>query len=387
MKIVSIVEAALGLHINYDSLVEIKKDQALMTLKKAGVNIISEDLTKIYKMDNPYNYRNKAQYPVRNIDNKITYGMFRERTHKLTEVRSCILQDELATITVERIIEILNKLEFIGYDEFTKKGDIKNIIVRVGKYTREILCVLVVKNGDIIHTNKFKEFLNIVKAEILDVNLKSIYVNVNEKDDNVILSDKNICVYGNEYIQDKIGKYLFNISADSFFQVNTIQAEVLYNLLKQKMNLRKDKTLLELFSGVGSIGIYISKYVKQVFGIEIVKSAVEMTKLNIKENNIENYIVVQGDAYTEAIKLKKEVKNFDYIVVDPPRKGLDNKTIDLIKEIKPEKIGYISCNVSSLARDINLLSDTYKVVSINFVDMFPFTSHVECVVLMSRVDK
>lgn len=372
-----------GLNIEYNSLVDIKKEEAINTLKKAKIDGIKEDQIKIYKMDEPYNYRNKVQYPVRNVNEKVSYGMFKERTHELTNIKECVLQDELANLVAKRIMNILSDLNFDGYNETTKKGDIKNIIVRVGKHTKEVLCVLVVKDENIIHTNKFNSFIDTVKKEFTDIDLKSIYINENENDDNVILSDKNICVYGKEYIKDKIGKYLFNISADSFFQVNTLQAEVLYNLLKERMNFDKDKTLLELFSGVGTIGIYLSEYVKSVTGIEIVKSAVDMTKLNIKENNIKNYVSIEGDAYTEAIKLKNENIKFDYVVVDPPRKGLNSETITLLKEIASEKIGYVSCNVSTLARDINLLSDKYIINSIDLVDMFPFTKHVECVVVLS----
>ena len=213
-------------------------------------------------------------------------------------------------------------------------------------------------------------------------NIKSFVLNINSKNTNVILSDENVCIYGDEYITDKIGNYTFKITADSFFQVNTLQAEVLYNLLKAEMELEKDKTVLELYSGVGSIGLYLSDAVKDIYAVEIVESAVHAAKENARINNVTNVIHVLGDATKETLKLKDEGKFFDYIVVDPPRKGLDEQGVELILELAPTKIGYVSCNSATLARDLKLLSQKYDIKEIKMVDMFPWTSHIECVCVL-----
>jgi len=366
-------------HMDYDTTLDIKLENAVNTLKKQDVDI--SKVGSVYGMGVPYHYRNKLQYPVRCVNGKTIMGMFTKSTHDIVENEECLIQDKVTHDVAHSLFKLIKENRFIGYNEKTGYGDIRNIIVRRGIHTDEIMCVVVINNKKLTKDTRWETIIEKITAEYKEI--KSFVLNINEKNTNVILSNDNICIYGSEYITDKIGEYTFKITADSFFQVNTIQAEVLYSVLKEKLGLEKDKNLLELYSGVGSIGIFLSDGVKDVYSVEIVESATEAAKENARMNNITNIINVNGDATRETLRLVNEGKYFDYIVVDPPRKGLDLEGIELILKLKPRKIGYVSCNVATLARDLKLLcTDNYVVKSIDLVDMFPWTHHCEVVCIL-----
>lgn len=354
-----------ALHISYDKTLDIKLNMVKNVIKKQGLD--DKCVVDITGMGNPYYYRNKVQYPIRNINGKNVIGMFSKATHNIVENKECFIQDETTHKVAHRLFELINKYGLKGYDETTLTGDVRNVLVRRGMHTGEVMCVLVVTADSIDIKNIVEEIVNEFEC------IKSIVLNVNNKNTNVILGEKNILVYGKNHITDYIGDYSFNITANSFFQVNTIGAEVLYNILKEGLNLEDNKTLLELYSGVGSIGIFLSDMVKKIYSVEIVSSAVEAAKENARINNVKNITHILGDATKETLKLKNSGKFFDYLVVDPPRKGLDKEGIDLILKLKPEKIGYVSCNPATLARDLKLLSSDYDIKSIKLVDMFPWT--------------
>ena len=362
-------------HMDYDKTLDIKLSNTKSTLKKQDVDTTKID--SIYGMGNPYYYRNKLQYPVRYLNGKTVMGMFAKSTHDIVQNEECLIQDKITHEVAHSLFKLIVDNGFIGYDEKTCAGDIRNIMVRRGTHTDEIMCVVVINNKKLVNDTRWNKIITQITEEYAEI--CSFILNINEKNTNVILSDDNICIYGKEYITDKIGEYTFKITADSFFQVNTIQAEVLYSVLKEKLELDKAKNLLELYSGVGSIGIFLSDCVKDVYSVEIVESATEAAKENARINNVNNIINVNGDATKETLNLVKEGKFFDYIVVDPPRKGLDLEGIELILKLKPSKIGYVSCNAATLARDLKLLcTDNYDIQSIDLVDMFPWTHHVEC---------
>lgn len=365
-------------HIAYDKTLDIKFEKVKNVIRKQGID---ENLVKdITGMAIPYYYRNKVQYPVRYVNGKNLIGMFSKSTHDIVQNKECFIQDKITHKVAHKIFELINKYNLLGYDEKTLTGDIKNIIVRRGIHTSQIMCVLVVTDEKLKDDSRI---LSIVEEITKIYNIKSFMLNVNNENTNVILSNKNICIYNDEYITDYIGDYKFNISANSFFQVNTLSAEVLYNVLKEELNMEKNKTLLELYSGVGSIGIFLSDSAKKIYSVEIVESAIKAAIENAKLNNVNNIKYINGDATYETLKLKNEGKFFDYIVVDPPRKGLDKEGIDLILTLEPQKIGYVSCNPATLARDLKLLEEKYEIETIRLVDMFPWTSHTECVVVLN----
>ena len=216
-------------------------------------------------------------------------------------------------------------------------------------------------------------------------NIRTIVKNINDKNTNVILGRENINLYGDGYIEDKLGDYTFKISPLSFYQINPVQAERLYNIAIESANLNKEDILFDLYCGIGTIGIFASKYVKKVYGIEIVEQAIKDAKENAKMNDIQNIDFMVGDveqAFDELINKKNIIPTA--IIVDPPRKGLDDRTIENIIKVSPNRLVYISCNPATMVRDLAKLEDTYTITKIQPVDMFPYTKHVECVAVLTQ---
>ena len=367
-------------HMTYDKTLEIKKDIVKNTLRKQGIS--DKFIENIYGMGIPYNYRNKVQYPVRSVNSKNVMGMFSERSHDLIEVNDCSIQDKELNEVAKDMFECICEENISCYNEKTKEGNIKNIMVRKGINTGELLCIFVSTDENVLTSEKGSRIVEkLIKKHN---NIKGIVVNVNDTKGNVILGNKNIVIYGEDRVKDIIGDFTYNISTNSFFQVNTIMAEVLFNILKEKMNLKKEETLLELYSGVGTIGIFLSGEVSKVYGAEIVEDAVKMAKENLKLNNISNVEYIVGDASTELVKLQKQNVIFDNVIVDPPRKGLDDEGIDTILKLQPKKIAYVSCNPSTLSRDLKKLTEKYEIESINLFDLFPWTKHCESITILER---
>lgn len=365
-------------HMDYESTLELKKNTVQVLINKELTADVKVE--NIIGMQNPYYYRNKAQYPVGiGIDGIPTIGVFAQRTHDIIPIRECKIQTQISQQIGNTIIEFIKKHNISVYNEKTQKGIFRHIVIRVGKYTKEIMCIIV------LNCSKFKEETELVK-ELCEKypNIKTIVKNVNNNNTNVILGNKNINLYGNGYIKDTLGKYTFRISPMSFYQVNVTQAEVLYNIAIKAAKLDKKDILFDLYCGTGTIGIFASKHVKKVYGIEIVEQAIIDAKVNSKLNNVNNIEFVLGDveiAFDELINNKKVVPTA--IIVDPPRKGLDGKTIENIIKIKPNKFVYISCNPATMVRDLKMLKEVYKIEKIEAVDMFPFTSHIETVTCLT----
>ena len=236
------------------------------------------------------------------------------------------------------------------------------------------MCIIVINGKEILNEQELaKELISTFP------NIKAIIKNVNTKNTNVILGTQNINLYGDGFIKDKLGEYTFKISPLSFYQVNPVQAEKLYNLAVENAKISNQDIVFDLYCGIGTISAFLSKHAKKVYGIEIVEEAVKMAKENAKINNIQNLEFIAGDVkiVLDDLIVKKNIIP-DIVVVDPPRKGLDNKSIENILNIKPKRIIYISCNPATLIRDLSKLENFYTINSIKPVDMFPFTSHVEC---------
>ena len=364
-------------HMSYKKTLELKRDIVQNLVNK---NLkIDLQVKNTIGMENPFNYRNKAQYPVGlSKENKPVIGVFANRTHEVIETNNCMIQNKESEKIAKYICEFAKENNISVYNEEKRKGILRHIVIKVGVKTNEIMCILVL-NGKEINNEE-----NLVK-ELLKrfPNIKTIVKNINMQNTNVILGKENINIYGNGYIFDKLGDYTFKISPLSFYQINPVQTEKLYNLALEKAELTGNEILFDLYCGIGTIGIFMAKKAKQVYGIEIVEDAIKDAKENCKINNISNAKYYAGD--TEKLLkdlIEKENIMPDVIVVDPPRKGLDKTTIENIKKINAKKVIYISCNPATLVRDISYLEDKYKVKEIQPVDMFPFTSHVECVAVM-----
>lgn len=241
------------------------------------------------------------------------------------------------------------------------------------------MCIIVINGKEI---PKEKE---LVKELIIKFpNIKSVVKNINTKNTNVILGNQNINLYGDGFIKDKLGQYTFKISPLSFYQVNPIQAEKLYNLAVEEAKISNNDIVFDLYCGIGTISLFLSKFAKKVYGIEIVEEAIKMAKQNAEINNVKNTEFIAGDVENildELINKKNIIP--DIVLVDPPRKGLDNKSIENLLNIRVKRIVYISCNPATLIRDLSKLEELYSIKSIKPVDMFPFTSHVECVTVLN----
>ncbi|MEG0872601.1 MAG: 23S rRNA (uracil(1939)-C(5))-methyltransferase RlmD [Clostridia bacterium] len=366
-------------HIAYDFQLILKTKMVENVLKKLKIDV--GKIENIVGMGMPYYYRNKAQYPVSvNENGDMIIGFYAKRSHSIVQNKCCYIQNRVIDIISKEVIEKLIEAGFSGYDELKKTGDICHIVIRRGYHTKETMIVIVVSNIDLLNDTRFPTLVH----KLIEKNntIKSIYLNLNDDFTNKILGDKQKLVYGEKYIHDKIGKYMFKISSKSFFQVNTIQAEVLYHILQDKLELKGNEVLFDLYSGVGSIGIFLSESVKQVYGIEIETESVEMANLNILDNNVSNAEYIVGSVEEKIEEFKEKNIHPDVIVIDPPRKGLDDKTKKYLIDFNPKKIGYISCNPSTLARDLKELSKFYTIDFVTPVDMFPHTTHVECVCVL-----
>lgn len=360
-------------HVKYEQTLKMKQNAVQSLVNKTLKNKINVQET--IGMENPFHYRNKAQYPLgRSKDGKPIIGVFANRTHEVIPMEKCYIQNPNSEKIAKFILEFIKKNNLSIYDEISRKGLFRHIVIKVGIKTNEIMCVLVI-NGKAIP--KEKELIKELTQRF--PNIKTIVKNINTKNTNVILGQENINIYGNGYIKDILGEYTFKISPLSFYQVNPIQAEKLYNLGVEQAQITKNDIVFDLYCGIGTISIFMSKYAKKVYGVEIVKDAVKDAIENAGINNVTNTEFYAGDVekvLDELINKKNIVPNV--IMVDPPRKGLDKNSINNIMKIKPRKIVYISCNPATLIRDLACFEELYDIRTITPVDMFPFTSHVEC---------
>jgi 23S rRNA (uracil1939-C5)-methyltransferase len=363
-------------HIKYDFSLNLKTRIVRNTLNRQGVEY--KKLNNAIGMGLPYYYRNKVQYPIRNINGENKIGFYSKRTHNIVENKCCHIQDRVIDMLSKIIFEKLMEYSSSGYNEIDFSGDIRHIIIKRGYHTSEIMVIIVINDRKLFQDNRFQKIVNDLNKE----NIKGIFLNLNDSKTNEILGDETVCINGEEYITDTIGDYSFYISPKSFFQVNTVQVEMLYNVLKEGLNLSKNDILFDLYSGVGTIGIFLSDSVNKVYGIEIEKEAVDMANKNILLNNINNCEYIAGSVEDKIEIFKKNNTKPNVIVVDPPRKGLDEKSLEYILDFNPDKIGYVSCNPATLARDLKLLSHKYDIISITPVDMFPQTVHIECVCIL-----
>ena len=364
-------------HIDYEETLNMKQRVVQNLVNK---NLKNKIIVKpCWGMGNPYNYRNKLQFPIgQDKEGKPIVGVFANRTHEIIPVENCLLQHKKANQIVKYIIDIINKYNLTIYDEKTGEGLLRHIMIKTGFRTNQIMVVFVI-NGD------FLPFAKDIAEDLQGAchDITSMVVNINKRNTNVILGDKNINIIGKGFIQDILGNYLFNISPLSFYQVNPIQAEALYNIAIENAKISKEDIVFDLYCGIGTITLFASEFAKKVYGIEIVEQAIEDAKENAKINKIDNVEFIAGDTevvLTDLIENKKIIPNV--VIVDPPRRGLDKTTINNILKISPKRVVNISCNPATLMRDLSLLEEKYEINMIQPVDMFPFTSHVESVAIL-----
>ena len=364
-------------HIKYEYTLKMKQNAVQSLINKTLKNKVN--VMQTIGMENPYNYRNKAQYPFGVDKNgEPIVGIFANRSHEIIQMENCLIQKNVSEEISKTVLEFIKNNKISVYNEATRKGLFRHITIKIGVKTDEIMCIFVINGKQIPHEDELVQIL-IQKYP----NIKTIVKNVNTKNTNVILGTENIVIYGDGFITDILGNYKFKISPLSFYQVNPLQAEKLYNIGVESAEINKNDIVFDLYCGIGTISLFMSKYAKKVYGIEIVEQAIEDAKQNAKLNNVKNTEFIAGDVefvLDDLINNKKIIPNV--VMVDPPRRGLDNKSIENILKIHPDRFVYISCNPATLVRDLSKFEGVYNIQKIQPVDMFPYTSHIECVAVM-----
>lgn len=366
-------------HISYDSELKIKEKFVYDAFTRIG-NINTEFLP-ILGCDLPDKYRNKAQYPVGTVNNKLVYGFYAKRSHRIISGSECKLLPDIFDHIASDVIEFALQNNIKGYDENTGRGLLRHIFIRQGFHSKEIMVCFVVTKALAI---KFTRLCEVLTEKYQDI--KSIVMNINPENTNVILGKKTVTLWGKNEIQDIMCGNKINISPEAFYQVNTNQAEKLYAVAANLADFKGNEILLDLYCGAGTIGLSMASKVKKLIGVEIIPQAVKNAMENARSSNIFNSEFICSDAGKAAAKLKESGIIPDIIILDPPRKGCDNLTLDSVLQMNPKKIIMVSCNPATAARDCSYLCQNgYIAEKIQSVDMFPRTIHVETVCLLSKL--
>ena len=355
----------------YEYELRYKKHKVEEDLKRIG-HLENIKVNDVIGMDNPTHYRNKIQVPFGKENKHVVYGFYKSNTHKIIPIKQCNIEDIKAGPVLQEIASLMEKYHIDPYNEDYRTGIIRHVLIRTSMSTGEIMVVFVSNVDSFPGRNNFIKELTKNCPQI-----STIIFNVNKRDTNVILGESEKTLFGKGYITDEILGLKFNISSKSFFQVNPIQVQKLYGKALEYAELNKNETLLDAYAGVCTIGLLASKYVKEVTSVEIVKSAVLNGRNNAKLNNINNIKIIEADC-TEYIN--NELPHFDVVIMDPPRKGSTVEFLNALLKIKPKKIIYISCEPSTLARDLEYLKEQYDIKVVQPVDMFPRSFHVETIV-------
>lgn len=360
--------------LDYQKQLDIKTNEVKQVIARIG-KLNDVLIHETIGMEKPFRYRNKAQFPIQSINNLPSIGFYKKKSHDIVETDKCVIQHDINDKIVKIIKTYINAYNVSIYDEKSHKGLLRHLVTKVGFTTGEVMVVLVANGGKLPYLN---ELTSVLKENI--PGFKTLVVNVNKEKTNVILGKENIIIYGDGKINDYIGDLIFEISPLSFFQVNPLQTEVLYNKALEYADLKEEDTVFDIYCGIGTISLFLAQKASKVYGIEIVSDAIKDAKINAKLNNLDNVEFYVGKAEEVVPKMYNEGKKANVVVVDPPRKGCDEKVLDTIISMKPDRVVYVSCNPSTLARDLKYLDEHgFKCVEIQPVDMFPHTMHVECV--------
>lgn len=365
-------------HLKYDAQLRFKQNQIQELFKKQHVDV---EVSETLGMENPTGYRNKAQIPTRELRGELTTGFFRRGSHNLMPIEDFYIQDPEIDKAIVVIRDILRKYHIPAYNEFEHTGVIRNIMVRRGYYSHEMMVVLVTRSKKLPGAEMIVEEIREALPEV-----KSIIQNVNQEKTNVILGEKNNTLWGKNVITDTLFGKKFAIGPNSFYQVNPQTTETLYQLAADKAGLNGDEEVIDAYSGIGTISLTIADRVKSVLGVEIVPGAVDDAKRNADINGVTNAKFELGKAEEKMVEWHDAGMRPDVIFVDPPRKGLTPELIDAATGMEPEKFVYISCNPATLARDtVQILENGYHIEGpVQPIDQFPQTTHVESITVFVK---
>ncbi|MCG0314904.1 MAG: 23S rRNA (uracil(1939)-C(5))-methyltransferase RlmD [Calditerricola sp.] len=331
-------------------------------------------------MTDPWRYRNKVQVPVGAEDGRLVAGFFAKGTHTVVDLKGCLLQPEPMEAAVRAVKEAAAALGIPPYDHVRHEGVLRHVVVRVGFRTGEVMVILVAATPAV---PRLDELVAAIRARVPGV--CSIVLNVNRVKSSVVLGDEMRLLWGREVIHDELGGLRFAISPRSFYQVNSLQTEVLYEQVRRYAALTGTETVIDAYCGVGTIALVLARHAKEVYGVEVVPEAVRDARRNAALNGIANVHFAVGRAEDILPRWRREGIHPDVVVVDPPRKGCARSLLDTLVQVRPERIVYVSCNPATLARDCRILADGgFRVVEVQPVDLFPHTAHVECVALLKN---
>lgn len=368
-------------HMTYEEQLKFKRKQVVDNLyKTAGISDV--EVAQTLGMETPYAYRNKAQVPVRRVKGQLETGFYRKNSHDLIPIEDFLIQDKEIDKLIVFVRDLLRRYDLKPYDEKEQTGLIRHLVVRRGHYSGQMMLVFVTTRPKIFRIDQ-------VIAKIMEAfpNVVSIIQNINDKNTNAIFGKEFRTLYGQDTITDSMLGNDYEISAQSFYQVNTEMAEKLYQTAIDFSDLNSDSIVIDAYSGIGTIGLSFAKQVKEVYGVEVIETAVEDAKKNAERNGITNAHYVADSAENAMAKWSKDGIKPDVIIVDPPRKGLTESFIKASVAMQPEKITYVSCNPATMARDIKRYQELgYELKKVQPVDLFPQTHHVETVALLSKLD-
>ncbi len=371
-------------HLDYNGQLHFKQNQVLNCLKRiGGFEDASGKMEPIIGMDDPWHYRNKAQFPIGiNKEGKAIAGFYAGRTHTIIPNTACMIQMPEAEEILEKILSYMDRYGIAPYQEKTQSGLVRHVLIRKGFHTGQLMVCLVC-NGvpdDLTNRDELIELLRYIPG------MSSIIFNVNTENTNRILGNRCITLWGKDNIEDTIDNIMFRISPLSFYQVNPVQTEKLYQKAMEYAALTGTETVWDMYCGIGTISLFLARKAKKVYGVEIVEQAILDARQNAAANGIDHVEFYVGKA-EEVVPawMEKTREKIDVVVLDPPRKGCDRELLATILSMQPERIVYVSCDPATLARDLKILCrEDYRMEKWTAADMFPQTSHVECVCLLDK---
>lgn len=367
-------------HLNYTAQLEMKRNQVVNLFHRKG-KMSHVPIQNTVGMENPWFYRNKSQIPVGGQTDYVEMGYYRQRSHDIINMDKCLIQYEAHNEIMNAVRRLLNHYHITPYDERQQLGLVRHVVLRKGFYTNEIMVVFVLNGTSLPHQKEIIQNLTDAFPQI-----KSIKININQSNSNVIMGKQSKTVYGNSTIKDIQGDLTFKINDQSFYQINVPQTKKLYDIAVREAGLTGNEVVLDAYCGIGTIALAMAPNAQHVYGVEVVFEAIENAKTNAELNGLHNTTFVAGAAEEVILEWQKQGIQPDVVTVDPPRKGCDSIFIETLKQLQPQKIVYVSCNPSTQLRDVQLLLERYELVNVTPVDMFPHTTHVETVALLKRKD-